>query len=156
MSCGSGRKNPKLMISTFKRFCPPPPPSLFPRSRVKNFCPPPPLNRRVNFSCLSSHLPAPLDCKHYSSNIYFKHTSHILPVAGLGVRDAALFVVSVVVHGVTLAIKNQIKNEINRQHLVNQFVKVVHVQTYPRCLSENLLVFNCGSTGNLNVAGFDK
>ena len=64
--------------------------------------------------------------------------------------------VSVVVHGVTLAIKNQIKNEINRQHLVNQFVKVVHVQTYPLCLSENRLVFNCGSTGNLNVAGFDK
>ena len=59
----------------------------------------------------------PLDCKHYSSNIYFKHTSHTLPVAGLGVGDAALFVVGVVVHGVTLAIKKQIKNEINRQNL---------------------------------------
>ena len=58
-----------------------------------------------------------LDCKPYSSNIYFKHTSHILPVAGLGVRDAAMFVVGVVVHGVTLAIKNQIKNEINREIL---------------------------------------
>ena len=58
-----------------------------------------------------------LNCKPCFSNIYLKHASHILPVAGLGVGDAALFVVGVVVHGVTLAIKNQIKNEINREIL---------------------------------------
>ena len=53
----------------------------------------------------------------WDPDIYLKHTSHILPVAGLGVGDAALFVVGVVVHGVTLAIENQIKNEINREIL---------------------------------------
>ena len=32
----------------------------------------------------------------------------------------------------------------------------MQLQTYPGCLSENRLVFDCESTGNLNVAVFDK
>ena len=57
------------------------------------------------------------DWKPYSSNIYFKNTSHLLPCAGLGVADAGLFVVDGFIDGVTLTVENEIKGDVNRDIL---------------------------------------
>ena len=46
-----------------------------------------------------------------------KNTSDILPVPGLGVGDADLFVVGGFVHGVKVAVKNQFRKTINRDIL---------------------------------------
>ena len=46
-----------------------------------------------------------------------KNASHILPVAGLEVRDADLFVVGGFVHGVKVAVKNQFRKTMNRDIL---------------------------------------